>query len=333
MSAVQLLTNVTHVMLTDAISAFLEMELSDTKPQTVTWYQKRLNGFHKKVGNVRLVDLLEADIWTWHASLKARKLSEYTRHGHIRSVKRLFVWLEKRNLTPNLARDLKLPRLPKQGKKGISDSNALAMLRAASRNKRDYAIMLFIESTACRRAGVASLLMENIDVYAPEPHCRRATVLEKGSKERVVVMSPLALHAMRAWLRERRSKSEFVFTSQESGSEGEGLSPDGISEMFDRYKSDLGLTGKCSPHQWRHRKLRRFTQDGMPLNLVSQIAGHRSVSVTSDFYGMFAMAELQNAYDRWNDEPQIEPENDKAPPDTASPEGDPESDTGPKSVV
>lgn len=326
MSAVQLLTNVTHVTLDNAISAFLEVELSDTSRETVSWYRKRLELFCKKVGgDARLVDLLEVDIWNWHAELKGRKLSEFTRHGHIRAVKRLFAWLEKRNLTPNLAHDLKLPRLPKQGKKGINDSSALAMLRAAATNKRDYAIMLFIESTACRRGGVAALRLDDLDVDAPEPYCRRATVREKGNKERVVMMSPIALHAIRCWLRVRRSKSEFVFTSQESGCEDEGLSPDGISEMFDRYKAELGLTGKCSPHQWRHRKLRRLTQRGMPLNLVSQIAGHQSSTVTTDFYGMFAAAELQAAYDRWNDEPQIDLE--------PEPENDPESDAGLENVV
>jgi site-specific recombinase XerD len=73
----------------------------------------------------------------------------------------------------------------------------------------------------------------------------------------------------------------------------------GVNEIIDRYKTKLDLQGRCSPHQWRHRWCRKQIQEGMPLTQVSQLAGHTSIVVTSDYYGTFAFNELQEAFDKY----------------------------------
>ena len=83
----------------------------------------------------------------------------------------------------------------------------------------------------------------------------------------------------------------------------QGLVPYSVSEIITRYKRQTGITGKVSPHQWRHRLGRKLTQAGMPLGLVSQTLGHASVVVTNDFYGIFAVDELQNAVDHYYKSP------------------------------
>ena len=175
------------------------------------------------------------------------------------------------------------------------------LLEATASNSRDYAILRFIESTGCRRGGVADLRLSDLSLDAEEPFCRRVIVREKGEKERTVFMSSEALEAMENWLGERNSQSDFVFTN--SRYPDQGLVPYSVSEIITRYKRQTGITGKVSPHQWRHRLGRKLTQAGMPLGLVSQTLGHASVVVTNDFYGIFAVDELQNAVDHYYKSP------------------------------
>jgi site-specific recombinase XerD len=300
--------------ISDAISTFLEIELVIASPQTVKWYERRLSLFKKAIGDKVISEIGEEDLWNWYKDLRIRvkqgagripgEISINTQHGYIRAVRRLFKWLYDRNiLAKNLARDLKLPKLPKNGKKGISEKDVQVLLLATKVNKRDYALLRFIESTGCRRGGVADLRMSDLSLDADEPFCRRATIREKGGKERSVFMSVDALQAMKAWLAERNSCSDYVFIN--SKFPNRGLVPYSVSEIITRYKKQAGITGKVSPHQWRHRLGRKLTQAGMPLGLVSQVLGHSSVVVTNDFYGIFAVNELQKAMDKYYTPPKI----------------------------
>ncbi len=300
--------------LDDAISMFLRIGLAAASPQTVDWYKKRLDLFQKGTGIKYVAELNEDNLWFWYVSLQRRvkrgqgrmsgKISVNTQHGYIRAVRRFIKWLFKKNiLEANFAQDLKLPRLPKNGKKGVNDHDVDILLKATSSNLRDYAILRFIESTGCRRGGVSDLRLSDLDIDADEPLCRRAIVREKGEKERTVFMSAEALDAMKKWLKQRKSQSDFVFVN--SHNPDRGISPSGVSSIIARYKKQTGITGQVSPHQWRHRLGRKLTQAGMPLGLVSQTLGHASVVVTNDFYGIFAVDELQKAVDRYYKSPKL----------------------------
>jgi site-specific recombinase XerD len=96
-------------------------------------------------------------------------------------------------------------------------------------------------------------------------------------------------------LKIRNNECDHVFTTPK----GEPLTAAGISEILDRYKTRLKIKEPCSPHQWRHRWCRKRIQEGMPLPQVSQLAGHKTITVTADFYGTFAFDELHQAFDKY----------------------------------
>lgn len=300
--------NYRRISLEAAIETFLEFDMQARSPQTRHWYRCKLQALDRDLGRKLLDELLEVDLIDWYARLSARisaeDLSVYTKHGYVRAVRRLFRWLHERHyIGVNLAKDLRLPKLPRRGRSGIADQHVVAILEAASANPRDYAILTFIESTGCRRSGVAGLRLADLDLSAPEPLCRRVRVLEKGDKQRTVSMSDEALSAMRRWLAVRRSDSDFVFVDLRPGRRDQGLKPGGITQLLKRYKKKLGIKGPVSPHQWRHRWCRRLLQAGMPLGMVSQGAGHASVAVTNDYYGIFATEEIQSAVDKYYSPP------------------------------
>lgn len=294
-----------QVSLGESIGAFLRIEMIGKSPETASWYRDRLTGLADTLGIDRpLGDIQEADLLTWYAGLSERhqKLSTYTLHGHVRACKRFCKWLYKRGiLTVDLGGSLDLPRLPRQGRKGISEGNLRAILDAAQDNPRDYALLRFMESTGVRRGGVEHLLLTDLNLDTDDARLRRrATVREKGDKERTVLMTPGALSALEAYLAERPEIDDpHVFLGQSPGQAWHGLSDEGVSAIVRRYKERLGLVGACSPHQWRHRWARRNLQRGMDLSQVSQLLGHEDVAITVKFYGQFTADQLQDAYDRY----------------------------------
>lgn len=294
-------TAIQDVSLKMAIDTFIEIDTMGKSGKTKSWYEKRLQIFQREIGDREIISILEIDLFTWYKKLENSKLAPDTKHGYIRAVKKLFKFLFHRGIiSANIAQDLRLPKLPKRSRKGITDDNAKAIIEATRKIPRDFALVQFLESTNARRAGIAGLKISDLALDAPEPLCRRAIVHEKGDIDRTVIMSQNALNAIKQWLMIRNVKSEFVFTN----AKGQPLTPDGVSEVIDRYKKKLNLKGNCSPHQWRHRWCRRQIQNKMPLPQVSQLAGHKSIVVTADFYGTFAIDELQEAYDRYYKPPE-----------------------------
>lgn len=287
-----------QVSVMHAIQSFQRIALSGKSPQTKKWYAYRLDLLARHLGETRpLIDILEVDLFQYRETLEKKKISPDTLHGYIRAARRLFRWLYNRGMiSVDITSEFNLPKLPKRGKQGISDAHAAMILEAAKEHSpRDYALISFLESTNARRGGVATLQVKALNLDAPEPRCRQVKVIEKGNKERVVIMSDETIHALRAWLEIRKSRSQFVFVSDD----GNPLEVNSISEIIDRYKKRLHIKARCSPHQWRHRWFRRMISNGMPLAQAAQLGGHESTNVTFQFYGQFALDELQTAYDRY----------------------------------
>ena len=313
-----MLLKISQPTLDQALQTFLYVGVGGKSSETARWYRTKLSDLVNALGSeTPIISVMEADLLDWFTSLELRssrwgnnsshprvegKLSSETLHGSVRACKFFFKWLfEHKVITENPAEHLSLPKIPRRGKSGISEANLKAILEAAQSNIRDYAVLRFLESTGCRRGGVANLLLEDLNLDAADQRIRRrATVREKGDKERTVVMTSTALTALIAWLEIRPAISdEHVFLGQSNGGEWKPFQEVGISEMVERYKLRLGLKGKCSPHEWRHRWARKRLLDGMELSQVSQLLGHEDVSVTVRFYGQFTLDQLQAAYDKF----------------------------------
>lgn len=294
-----------ELTLGEVIDIFLEEELLGKSAETYRWYTCRLGLFRKAFGSsTKLSEITKKDLIAWWRGLEARTLEEPQTltadsfHGYVRGPRRLFSWLYKNNKIPqDLIKYMVLPTLPERQRKGVADNLVVKLIEATEGNLRDRAIMLFLESTGARRAGVASLKMQDIEPDAPEPYCRRATVFEKGKRTRNVFMSKLTLEALKEYLAIRNSKSQHVFVDTRPGRENNKLLPGAINQIIARYKKQLGITGPVSPHQWRHRYCRSLLQNKLPLSTVQQLAGHKSIQVTAMIYANLLVDELHDAYD------------------------------------
>jgi site-specific recombinase XerD len=277
-------------------------------PATLTWYRSRLAHLVNALGERDVDTITTNDLRAWRKRLTDQatrytddkyhrqqpgKLSPAYVDSFIRAVRALWSWLLSEGYTDrDPTRKLERPPQPKPVRKGITAAARAAMLKAAKAGdnpERDFALLKFLDSTGCRRAGAALVRVEDLDLAN-----RRVVVREKGrggnNKSRTVHYSAETAAALERWLTWRpKTKDTRLFL----------LTISGISECLERTARRAGVTCPCSPHQWRHAAIRRWLNNGMPLNKASALAGHSSTKVTGDIYGTSSDEELAQARDKW----------------------------------
>ncbi len=132
-------------------------------------------------------------------------------------------------------------------------------------SKRDYAIVTLCAYTGIRRDECVNLKLSQVDLIAKE-----IRVTGKGDKQRLVYLNDKTVHALREYLKERKSDSPFLFISRQS----EKLTPSRINQIFNKY-SDI-----ITPHSLRHFFCSHALESGYSIHEVANQAGHSSVQTT-----------------------------------------------------
>lgn len=287
--------------LSEAIEQFRVSMIGVKADSTIKWYQNKLGPLISFLSDPDVDQIELFDLERYRASLnrpsKAKgrkgKISVYTIHASVRALKRFFGFCRKRKIIIiDPALDLEKPKLPKQPRKGITPQAAEKMLKASKKNVRDYAILLFIRDTGCRAGGVYNLLTDNLDIRH-----NKATIREKGDKERTVFFTPEAAFALTMYnsVRKNPNDEDHFFLNEQFHTP---LTYYGVYRIFSRLAKEVNVRTKFSPHEWRHAAIRSWLQAGLNLKSASEIAGHSSEKVTGDIYGTLDEEELHVLYNQ-----------------------------------
>jgi site-specific recombinase XerD len=137
---------------------------------------------------------------------------------------------------------------------------------------RNRALVAFMLDTGVRRAEVASLALEHLDVQEGQ-----ARIIGKGQKERLVFFAPSTAEVMKRWLKIRGDEAGSLFW----------LSFEGIKMVFNRIKREAGLN-VFHPHQLRHTTATNLLAAGADTHSVRRMLGHASVLTTEKYLSMGA---------------------------------------------
>lgn len=299
------------MLLSEAIDDLCLATLADGRsPATVDDYRQKLGYLLAFLGDMDVSQVTIRDLRRYIADLRSRdtRWSEHeyrqeragglavaTIRTRIRAVKRLFTWLAAEGyISDNPAQRLKLPDLPRgREPKNISDGDLRRILAVAANDARDYALLLFLADTGCRRGGLVGLRMVDLDLDAG-----RAWVTEKGDKRREVYLAKLTVAALRAWLAVRPAVDHaYVWLSHNTG---EPLTGDAVAHLLQRLGKRAGCTGPHGAHSFRHGFARQWIMAGGDIGTLADVLGHSDVETTWTAYAVFTPSELQRQHARFS---------------------------------
>ena len=142
---------------------------------------------------------------------------------------------------------------------------------------RNRAIIEVLFSCGLRVSELTNLKLSNL--YIEEQYIR---VMGKGSKERLVPISPRALDELNYWFAERNvmkikpGEEDYVFLNRR----GQHLTRTMILIMIKRYAVEAGIKKTISPHTLRHSFATSLLEGGADLRAIQAMLGHESIGTT-----------------------------------------------------
>jgi len=154
---------------------------------------------------------------------------------------------------------------------------------------RNRAIIEMLFSCGLRVSELVNLKLSNL--YLEDQYIR---VFGKGSKERLVPISPKAIHELNIWYTVRRQmnikpgEEDYVFLNRR----GAHLTRTMILIMIKQQATMAGITKTISPHTLRHSFATALLEGGADLRAIQAMLGHESIG-TTEIYTHIDMSTLR----------------------------------------
>ena len=160
-----------------------------------------------------------------------------------------------------------MAKVPKNLPKYMSSEEILKGLESIDRSTltglRDYTLILFLYASGCRIS--EALSVQRSDIVDGWLKIR----FEKGEKERIVPLAPIAVEALQHYMQEQSMASSHIWLNYR----GDVLSRISAYKIVKKY---LGV----SPHVLRHSFASSLIIGGADLRVVQELLGHSSLETT-----------------------------------------------------
>ena len=193
---------------------------------------------------------------------------------------------------------LEMPRVEKHLPEVLSLEEIDAMIAQIDMSKPAIIEMLY--GSGLRVSELTELRLSNI--YRKEGYMR---ILGKGSKQRLVPISPVADEQFGYWLKDRSQldikpeASDIAFLNHY----GRQLTRAMIFTIVKRLAEAAGIRKTISPHTLRHSFATHLLQNGADLRIIQQLLGHESI-VTTEIYTHVNIQDLREAVLKYHPENQ-----------------------------
>lgn len=144
--------------------------------------------------------------------------------------------------------------------------------------QRDLAIIETLYGSGLRVSELCALTLA--DLYMDEGFLR---VTGKGSKQRLVPLSPRAAECLRLWFADRaqidlaEEEADYVFVSARRRRR---LSRITVFHLVRVYAARAGITKAVGPHTFRHSFATHLLEGGANLRAIQAMLGHESITTT-----------------------------------------------------
>jgi len=142
---------------------------------------------------------------------------------------------------------------------------------------RNYAIIETLYSCGLRISELTNLRFSNL--FFKEGFIR---VEGKGSKQRLVPISDVAIQKIQDWIYYRnqipikKGSEDILFVS----SRGKAISRVTVFHYIQLYAEEVGLQKKISPHVFRHSFATHLLERGANIRVIQEMLGHEKITTT-----------------------------------------------------
>lgn len=296
-------THVTPPLMADLASFKRHLRAENKAPLTVQTYGKAVEGLSAY--------LVRSGMPTDPAGIKREHVESYLVHlqeqGHrpatvaqrFRSLQQFFRWQrEEGEITHSPMANMRPPAVPEEPPALLAEDDVRLLLKACDgsdfADRRDTAIVRLFVDTGMRRAELAGLRLEDVDLDHDV-----ALVMGKGRRPRTCPFGRRTARAFDRYLRVRARHADAASEWLWLGKKGR-LGDTGIAQMLRRRAAQAGLLQNIHPHLFRHGFAHDMLSHGMQESDLMRLAGWRSRQMLSRYGASAADERARLAYRRFS---------------------------------
>lgn len=155
----------------------------------------------------------------------------------------------------------------------ILSPNEVQQIIKATSNIKHRTLFITVYGCGLRISEALNLRINDIDAKRKTLHIRHA----KGGKSRYAILSPAVHEALRSYWK-ACPFVEYIFPSQNSPHKP--LTKNGILEVFQSIKTELGITKKGGMHSLRHAFATHLLESGEDIFTIKELLGHACIQST-----------------------------------------------------
>jgi integrase/recombinase XerD len=251
--------------------------------------------------------LSENEIISFEVWLKGLGMAVTSINRNISALKSFYKYLAQEYSTNNPVSAVVSSKVPRRLPKALTIKEITSLIDSTKRqgdpiSLRDHAIIELLYGTGARVSEIVGIDIN--DFAQSDIDGNPITTLKlrgKGSKERIVPLGSFAKSALDEYLVRIRpnlltkSKSARVETALFLNQRGSRLSRQSAWQMISDAADATGLSGKVSPHVFRHSYATHLLDGGADIRVVQELLGHASVT-TTQIYTLITIDKVREAY-------------------------------------
>lgn len=265
---------------------------------TIESYLRDISGFLSYTEK-EIVDITKKDIDNYVLHILP-KYNESSINRIIASIKSFFRYLSIYKGFINVSEDVESLKRKKTLPKYLSIEEVDKLLDIKLKDPFDYrnkTILELLYATGLRATELINLDIQNIDTVNMV-----VNVYGKGSKERIVPISKIAVNYLELYINKYR---ELLFVKKQKPTDalflnnhGNRMTRQGLYKIIGKIAEEKRINKEITPHVLRHSFATHMIECGADIRSVQELLGHENV-VTTEIYTHLANNFIKNNYDEY----------------------------------